>query len=506
MSDSKQSQEKWRAEELRAQRKARLARMKSKDGGKKPLRTTNKLAVVITVVILVIALALVGVWYAIRIGIPQRNLTAVTIGSEEIKPVELNYYYYSLLSQYSIDPKTTEGQTTLKSASGDAKFPTVAELLKDQAAQQAQQDVMLATNAVQAGLALDDTDREQIATYMTSLQNSALQASATLDNFLTSQYGVGMTKASLQSIIERLLLANKFASQKQKSLSFTTDEIKAYYDTHKDDYDVVKYRSFYLAAETKTGATDAEKTKFLEAARTKANEMLAKVTDETTFKAQCIAYAAEADKASYTTSDPSLKNNTKKADLAKDQADWLFTAERKAGDKTVIESTSGYYILYYLERSRPDYSLVDVRHILISAAKETATADEIAAAKAKAESILAGYKAGAQTEDAFAALAAANSADTGSSSNGGLYSNVAPGQMVPEFDAWCFDASRKAGDTGIVQTDFGFHIMYFVKFGGVEWEVSVSSVLRSEAYTKYLQEEVKKFPYTADSLGMRFVG
>ena len=37
MSDSKHVQEKWRSEDLRAQRKARLASMKAKDGGKKPI-------------------------------------------------------------------------------------------------------------------------------------------------------------------------------------------------------------------------------------------------------------------------------------------------------------------------------------------------------------------------------------------------------------------------------------------------------------------------------------
>lgn len=34
--------------------------------------------------------------------------------------------------------------------------------------------------------------------------------------------------------------------------------------------------------------------------------------------------------------------------------------------------------------------------------------------------------------------------------------------MVNSFSAWCFDSSRKAGDTAIVKSDFGYHIMYFV--------------------------------------------
>ena len=33
--------------------------------------------------------------------------------------------------------------------------------------------------------------------------------------------------------------------------------------------------------------------------------------------------------------------------------------------------------------------------------------------------------------------------------------------MVQTFNDWCFDESRQPGDSGIVETDYGYHIMYF---------------------------------------------
>ncbi|MGI6334568.1 MAG: hypothetical protein ACOX1A_08300 [Saccharofermentanales bacterium] len=54
MSEKNQNQEKWRTEILREQRKERLARLKSKDGGKKPIKTTNRVATLITILVLVI--------------------------------------------------------------------------------------------------------------------------------------------------------------------------------------------------------------------------------------------------------------------------------------------------------------------------------------------------------------------------------------------------------------------------------------------------------------------
>ena len=114
------------------------------------------------------------------------------------------------------------------------------------------------------------------------------------------------------------------------------------------------------------------------------------------------------------------------------------------------------------------YDLVAVRHILVE--------DEDTA-----KDILAQWESGARTEDSFAALAADNSTDPGSKDNGGLYENVYQGQMVPAFDEWCFDDARKAGDTGIVATDYGYHVMYFVSRAlNPEWKTAAASSLASE--------------------------
>ena len=120
--------------------------------------------------------------------------------------------------------------------------------------------------------------------------------------------------------------------------------------------------------------------------------------------------------------------------------------------------------------------LVDVRHILIvpeggttDENNETVYSDqEWADCLAEAEGILNEWKKGEATEDTFAELANTYSEDTGSNTAGGLYTYVYKGQMVEPFEQWSFDESRQYGDTGIVKTDFGYHIMYFV-YGEEGW-------------------------------------
>ncbi|MCI6807845.1 MAG: peptidylprolyl isomerase [Clostridiales bacterium] len=128
-----------------------------------------------------------------------------------------------------------------------------------------------------------------------------------------------------------------------------------------------------------------------------------------------------------------------------------------------FDENADTYAASSIEKS--DVNMVNVRHILIVPEEKnddgTYTDAAWTAAEQKAQALLDEWKAGEHTEDSFAFLAAENSADTGSASNGGLYEEVYPGQMVDAFDAWCFDAARQPGDTGIVKTEYGYHVMYF---------------------------------------------
>ena len=114
----------------------------------------------------------------------------------------------------------------------------------------------------------------------------------------------------------------------------------------------------------------------------------------------------------------------------------------------------------------------DVRHILIMPKGGTVNEEngqtvysdeEKAAAKAEAERILQEWKDGEATEDSFGLLANTYSEDGGSNTTGGLYEEIAPGaSYVENFLNWSIDMNRQVGDTDIVETEYGYHIMYYV--------------------------------------------
>ena len=185
---------------------------------------------------------------------------------------------------------------------------------------------------------------------------------------------------------------------------------------------------------------------------------------------------------------------TTEVTYVKDDAvsEWVFAADRKAGDvKTSVNEEKTTYSAYLLlsPAALDEYTTVNVRHILLSSA--TYGSDE--AAKAKAEEILASFKGGA---DAFAALANEYSEDTGSNENGGLYENVGKGEMVDEFDKWLYADGRKAGDTGIVKSDYGYHIMFFDGEGMIAWHAQADNALKNAQYSADSAAINEKFPTT----------
>ncbi len=95
-----------------------------------------------------------------------------------------------------------------------------------------------------------------------------------------------------------------------------------------------------------------------------------------------------------------------------------------------------------------------VSHILINADKG-ASATERDAARVKAQALLAEVQ---KSPNQFAELARKNSQDTGSAAKGGDLDFFGRGAMVKPFEEAAF-ALKKGETSGLVETEFGFHIL-----------------------------------------------
>jgi len=131
---------------------------------------------------------------------------------------------------------------------------------------------------------------------------------------------------------------------------------------------------------------------------------------------------------------------------------FAFTPNQLPGG---IPQPSQQEIQTYYNQHRSEYSAPETaasRHILIKL-DPGADAKADAAAKAKAEDVLKQIQNGGN----IAELAKKYSDDPGSKDNGGELGASPRGRMVPEFDSAIF--TQKIGDTKIVKTQFGYHIV-----------------------------------------------
>ncbi len=111
----------------------------------------------------------------------------------------------------------------------------------------------------------------------------------------------------------------------------------------------------------------------------------------------------------------------------------------------------------YYEQNAARYKTDEQRrasHILVKAAKD-APAAEKAAAKAKAEKLLAEVR---KNPNDFAKVAKANSDDPGSAERGGDLDFFGKGMMVKPFEDTAY-ALKEGEISGVVESDFGFHII-----------------------------------------------
>ncbi len=527
--------EKSQAELYREERKKRMENAAKKNAKKSPQMTKAKKVIgKVVAIVLAVVVCLAAVYGIFNFfGIPQKVLTAAKIGDERVTVAKYNFYYMDMYlntynqsqsydSQYgagygamytgydsSKSPMEQEYPGTLEDFEGESA--TWADYFRVQSLKYLQTYLAYAKLAKEAGMTLDDDELADIDEQVESIRSSAESNDYSLDRYLTKIYGKGVNEKLLREVMEERQLAYKYAQQKQEDVEtgVTDAQIEEEYTANPAEYALVTLNGFVVSADTSAiadDATDDEKTAATEAAmadaKAKAEGYAAKVNSAETLLEQAKAYNSTATEASVKLED--VTGTTLASSFSQAASDWAYAAERAVGDVTVVETSKGYAVLYMAVLPHKDMSKpVDVRHILI---QFDTTTDESGNTVALTSAEKEAYYQQAQaiynqflenpTEENFATLANNNSDDTGSNTNGGLYEDVHVGDMVTAFNDWCFDPNRKPGDSGIIETNYGYHVMYYVGNDNEEtWKSTVRSALASDALSAFDDEIVNGETY-----------
>lgn len=441
-----------------------------------------------------------------------RNTVAMKTTDCEIDNAMMTYYlknqYYNFANQ-NADYLTMYGLDTQKSLKsqkyGDG---TWFDYFLDLAKNQARETILCAQKSMENGYTLTDADKKEIDDSIASFEKEAKSYGMSITNYYSQVFGAGVKENDVRRAMELTKYATAYYDEFVNSLEFTDNDLQDHFNKNESSYlkaDYIKY--------TVPGADEVEKkANAKELMDTKTTEELLamlekKYTDEATNTAISdnidegkseedaknltdeqktkIKESVESSMAALEYTSYMPENPSENQDL-----EWVFGNERKVGDKNLYEieateSTSYSCSIFVVLKTKyfDDYNVQKVRHIMFTES-ENETKD---GAKAKAEEVLKEYKADAK-EDKFIELAKKYSEDASTAENGGLYEQVTKetGNWPENFTKWAYDENRKAGDVEIIETDSGWHIMYYVGQGDLLWKESAKAALKTEKYEAQL--------------------
>ncbi|MBQ8753095.1 MAG: peptidylprolyl isomerase, partial [Clostridia bacterium] len=476
-------------------------------------------------------------------GIIERSTTAVTVGESKVNAVELNYYYIDSINSYVEqwgDYIALSGIDTTKALNeqymDEEAGKTWSDYFVDQASANIHAVYALYNKAVAEGYTLSEEDAAAIDSAVANLElyGTLYYGYSDLDSFLTGMYGRGADEASYRAYAEHQYIATAYANDHYESLTYSDEDIAAVLAEEPKAYNSYDYNYYYLPASSfleggtigeddKVTYSDEEKAAAVEAAKAAADSLVSEEITSTVLFDKAIGQLEV--NAQSTTAASTAVEGRLYTELSAIMQSWIADEARAEGDMTVIPyesestdeegnttaTTNGYYVLYFIGSNDNTYKMNNVRHILVAFTGGTQNEDgtvtytdeEKAEAKAKADEILATYLAGEQTEDAFAALVHDNTDDTGSKETGGLYENIIPSSnYVENFLNWAIDDARTPGETGIVETEYGYHIMYFVGDSEQSYrDYMITAQLRSEDMAAWETELTESVELTVKNTG-----
>ena len=502
----------------------------------KKLKAYTRTFVVIMVVIVALLVGIV-VKQPIADAIYQ-NIHAITVGDHQITAVELNYFYTDAIfkhyNQYSEKYNDYAATYALILEGIDFSKP-MNEQIRDAETKQTWAEAYLDSAILSAretyalyDLAMADEDFEynvEDSDYLTNFESyldiyAYYEGFSSVDSYLRGSYGSGASVETYKQYCTITDIATTYKNQMSDKLDYVEDQYRAHEAGKETNYTRFSYATFvvqvsnYLGEGTTT--TDENgKTTTTYTAEEKQAAIDAALADIAILESNEILNGAESlnlalgrlekyknnTSAKFTEKTKVFGSTITDSDLMK----WLCEEGRKVNDVGHIEISTttkdadgkevkeitGYTVVLFLFRDDGLQKLQNVSHILlkIDGMEDFETGEIVSdeedrqVAKDAAEAVLKLWNEKEEkTFEAFCELAKNHSED-GSADNGGVYTDIYPDQMVKAFNDWCFDENRQKGDVELIETEYGFHIMYYIGESDITYRDSIIKEELREADT-----------------------
>lgn len=461
---------------------------------------------IIMLAVVVTAASVIGVTAYNNAGIKERTTIAAVVNDYEVNTVEMNYYFKDAISSTYNEWYSSYGDYTDQLVSWtlnlDTTLPldeqtrddgtTWADYFMDMALENVKSDHAIYDLAISEGYTLSEEDA---ATIDENIEYMSMYASlygySNVNDYLKVLYGNGSTEKSYREYMTRSSIAQAYYYDYYESLNYEDADIRAYEEDKYTNYSSynfalyhIDYSSYLPEGEEDEDGNVTNTSEEIGAARSQAYadaEALTSATDLESLNAAIAALEINAEKETAPTA--TENTNVLFSNLSETYSEWLSDSERKDNDVVSIPeevtetdddgnevtSVDGYYVVMFLSRNDNLDKMANVRHLLVEfeggetddEGNTTYSDEDKAATKEIADGYLNTWKEGDATEESFIELVKEYSADS-SAETGGLYENInRDSSYVANFLSWSIDESRKAGDCEVIETEYGYHVMYY---------------------------------------------
>lgn len=454
-------------------------KMQKREEEKKKEAKEKKISTIVSVVVLVALVCLVAS-FPIRTYMTVHE-DYVAINGEAISRVEFDYNYNVVKNNYMNQYGSYLSYFGLN-ASADLSTQMYSDTLtwKDYFEQQTVDSIIrvkaLKAQADAAGFTCD-TDAEY-KNFVQDVKDAAEKAGSSVKSYLQQVYGTYATMGRIENIVKESIYVNAYYDKVSEEKAPSDEELQAYYNDNKNEFDSVDYYQTVIKAELPTEPTDlADPVDDTEATDENTEDTVYKPSDAEVAKAMEDAKVLADEAVDAVTKDGELKEGAKYNGTTNVIRDWLYDESRAEGDTTVLEDTNSnqYYVLSFVKRYLDETPSADV-HI-------------IAQQNGDGQAILDEWKNGEATEESFAALADQYNDGTSFTAAGGLYEGVSASGTLEVMADWLFDEGRNAGDTTVVSDDEGnAYVMYYVGQNDPEWKINAKSEVLASTMDTYLSD------------------
>ncbi len=283
--------------------------------------------------------------------------TYVKVGDHELTQLEYDYYFNSAVNNYLMTYSSLMPYMGLDTSVDFDKQQysedmTWKDLFDEMTVEQIKQTRVMVKEAGEKGFTYDTN--EDYESFLTSVQSYADSAGVTVKEYYKQNFGEYATQKNIEPFVRENMLASAYYSHLLEENAATDEEVSAYYDEHKQDYDKVDYRSFIFTAELAEDADDAAIANAMKELEGKANAMMEARKDGEDFEALCAENASEDARANYedAESEYSLTEGRYFSGTSSVISGWLYEDGRKEGDITVLadETAHQYYVVEFVKR------------------------------------------------------------------------------------------------------------------------------------------------------------